>query len=146
MPAAPGATPRKMLPPPMTTATCTPSLTTSAISATMRSIVSRLMPYASSPISASPDSLSSIRRYAGFAAAAGTAARGTATDGALFGGLITCSRSFVVEKSVLKTTAYSAVNCALSRPRHRRHFGCKIILSLLDAFADHEQHEAVHLG
>jgi hypothetical protein len=44
MPAAPGATPRKMLPPPMTMAICTPLRRTSAISATMRSIVSRSMP------------------------------------------------------------------------------------------------------
>jgi hypothetical protein len=44
MPAAPGATPRKMLPPPMTIAISTPRSCTSPISATMRSMTSRLMP------------------------------------------------------------------------------------------------------
>src|SRR5437762_11559105 len=143
MPAAPGATPRKMLPPPMTTAICTPSRTTSAISATMRSIVSRLMPYASSPVSASPDSLSKMRRYAGCAATVGTAASGAATVGALFGGLMTYSRLFDVERSLFKEDA--RVYTKPSGARHRRHLGGKIILSLFDALADDKQHEAVDL-
>ena len=42
--ASPGATPRKMLPPPMTMAICTLARSTSAISATIRSMVSRSMP------------------------------------------------------------------------------------------------------
>src|SRR5256885_1563270 len=65
MPAAPGATPRKMLPPPITTPISTPSRDTCAISATMFSIVWRLMPNGSSPIRASPESLSRIRLYSG---------------------------------------------------------------------------------
>ena len=67
MPAAPCETPRKMLPPPMTIATCTPSSATSFTSRTMRSTVSRLIPKASAPMSASPDSLSRMRGYAGCA-------------------------------------------------------------------------------
>src|SRR3954471_17463462 len=65
MPAAPGATPRKMLPPPMTAPISTPRRDTCATSSTMASIVARLMPYGSSPIRASPDSLSRIRLYFG---------------------------------------------------------------------------------
>ena len=57
MPCAPGATPRKMLPPPITMANCTPIETTSATSSVMRAMVARLMPKASSPIKASPESL-----------------------------------------------------------------------------------------
>src|SRR5581483_9616600 len=70
MPAAPGATPRKMLPPPMTMPISTPRRDTCATSATMFSIVCRLMPNGSSPISASPDSFSRIRLYLGVTAAA----------------------------------------------------------------------------
>src|SRR6185503_2412096 len=72
MPAAPGARPRKMLPPPITTATSTPMRDTCAISPTIASIVCRLMPYASSPIRASPDSFSMTRLYFG----AGISVRG----------------------------------------------------------------------
>jgi hypothetical protein len=50
-----------MLPPPITTASSTPSATTSPMSATMRSMVWRLMPKASLPIRASPDSFSRTR-------------------------------------------------------------------------------------
>src|ERR1039457_4389909 len=67
MPTEPPATPRKMLPPPMTTATSQPSCVTSWTSRTMRTIVARLMPYASSPIKASPESLSRMRLYAAMA-------------------------------------------------------------------------------
>src|SRR6185437_12534638 len=70
MPAAPGATPRKMLPPPMTTPISTPRRDTCATSATMFSIVWRLMPNGSSPIRASPDSLRRIRLYLGVTATA----------------------------------------------------------------------------
>src|SRR2546421_12026680 len=65
MPAAPGARPRKMLPPPITTPISTPRRATCATSATMPSMVCRLMPKASSPISASPESLSRMRLYLG---------------------------------------------------------------------------------
>src|SRR5512145_1171339 len=65
MPAAPGATPRKMLPPPMTTPISTPRRATCATSATISSIVCRLMPKGSSPMSASPESLSRILLYFG---------------------------------------------------------------------------------
>src|SRR6476660_9110094 len=68
MPAAPGATPRKMLPPPITAPISTPSRDTCATSATMCSIVWRLMPNGSSPIRASPESLSRIRLYLGVTA------------------------------------------------------------------------------
>src|SRR5690242_19974864 len=68
--------PRKMFPPPMTTATSTPSRTTSAISSAMRPIVSGSMPYPWPPASASPDSLSRMRRYA--AAGPGAAMGGLA--------------------------------------------------------------------
>ena len=44
MPTEPPATPRKMLPPPMTTATSKPSCVTSCTSRTMRTMVARLMP------------------------------------------------------------------------------------------------------
>src|SRR5881227_1894523 len=65
MPAAPGATPRKMLPPPMTMPISTPRRETWATSVTIASIVCRLIPYGSSPIRASPDSLRRIRLYLG---------------------------------------------------------------------------------
>jgi hypothetical protein len=61
MPTEPPATPRKMLPPPMTIATSQPSWVTSCTSRTIRTMVARLMPYASSPIKASPESLSRMR-------------------------------------------------------------------------------------
>src|SRR5918999_4108080 len=65
MPAAPGATPRKMLPPPITTPSSTPRRDTWASSATIASIVWRLMPNGSSPIKASPESLRRMRLYFG---------------------------------------------------------------------------------
>src|SRR4051794_6559552 len=65
MPAAPGATPRKMFPPPITTPISTPMRATCAISPTIVSIVLRLIPNASSPIRASPESLRRIRLYLG---------------------------------------------------------------------------------
>src|SRR5689334_887185 len=61
MPAAPGATPRNRFPPPITTAISSPSAATWPISSTIRSMVARLMPKASSPISASPLSFRSTR-------------------------------------------------------------------------------------
>src|ERR1700682_4125535 len=115
MPAAPAATPRNSSPPPMTTAICTPSRTTSPISATMRSMTSRLMPYASSPISASPESLSSTRLYAGSVRAAGLLGRGTMM-GVLIRG---------------------------SGPLHRPHFGGEVIFFSLEPFADHEKRKAL---
>ncbi|CFP63326.1 Uncharacterised protein [Bordetella pertussis] len=51
------------MPPPMTMASSTPSAATSAISSVMRTMVERLMPKASSPISASPESLRRTRLY-----------------------------------------------------------------------------------
>src|SRR3984893_5909005 len=116
MPAAPGATPRKMFPPPMTTAICTPSRTTSPISATMRSITSRLMPYASSPISASPESLSSTRRYAGSLRTLTGLGRG-----AMMGVLMRRERSGLC---------------------HCRHFGGKVIFFSFEPLADDEKREA----
>src|SRR6202171_721741 len=118
MPAAPAATPRNSSPPPMTTAICTPSRTTSPISATMRSITSRLMPYASSPISASPESLSSTRRYAGSLRTLTGLGRG-AMMGVLMrrGGAGLC---------------------------HSRHFDSKVIFFSFDPLADNEKLEAHH--
>src|SRR5437016_8946724 len=52
-----------MLPPPITMASSTWSRTTWAMSSTMPSIVVRLMPNDCSPISASPESFRSTRRY-----------------------------------------------------------------------------------
>src|SRR5882672_1068475 len=63
IPAAPGATPRKILPPPITTAISSPSAATWPISPTMRSMVARLIPKGSSPMRASPLSLSRMRLY-----------------------------------------------------------------------------------
>src|SRR6266550_3150498 len=116
MPAAPGATPRKMFPPPMTTAICTPSRTTSPISATMRSMTSRLMPYASSPISASPESLSSTRRYAGSLRTLTGLGRG-----AMMGVLMRRERSGLC---------------------HCRHFRGKVIFFSFEPLADDEKREA----
>src|SRR3954470_10135053 len=65
MPSAPGARPRKMLPPPITTPISTPRRETCATSETMFRIVCRLMPYGSSPIRASPESLRRILLYLG---------------------------------------------------------------------------------
>src|SRR5438874_11294823 len=65
MPAAPGARPRKMLPPPITTPISTPRRATCATSATIPSMVCRLMPKGSSPIRASPESLRRILLYFG---------------------------------------------------------------------------------
>src|SRR5690606_39190205 len=52
-----------MLPPPITMANSTPSAATSATSSVMRRMVVRLMPKASSPISASPESFRRTRLY-----------------------------------------------------------------------------------
>src|SRR6188768_3898026 len=117
MPAAPGATPRKMLPPPMTMAICTPARRTSPISATILSIVSRSMPYCDSPMSASPDSLTRMRPYAG--SLAGLTAEATEASGV----------------EVMATPL---------RFRHGRDFRGEVVLFLLDALANDEQREAVY--
>src|SRR5262245_3485132 len=54
-----------MLPPPITAPISTPRLATVATSSTIISIVWRLMPKGSSPISASPESLRRTRLYFG---------------------------------------------------------------------------------
>src|SRR5712671_2825640 len=54
-----------MLPPPITTPISTPMRATCAISATIDSMVWRLMPNESSPIRASPESFSRMRLYLG---------------------------------------------------------------------------------
>src|SRR5712675_1647565 len=61
MPCAEAARPRKMLPPPMTSAISTPSARTSAISEAMRSMTPGSMPKPVSPMRASPESLSRMR-------------------------------------------------------------------------------------
>src|SRR5437879_4464728 len=76
MPCADAASPRKMLPPPMTTATSTPRARTSATSEAMFSSVAGSMPKPPAPMSASPDSLSRIRLKRGLAAGAASAMGG----------------------------------------------------------------------
>src|SRR6218665_860202 len=61
MPSVEPATPRKMLPPPMTTASSTPACAISFSSSEMRVSVGGWMPYFPSPIRASPDSLRRMR-------------------------------------------------------------------------------------
>src|SRR6185369_15014288 len=63
MPAVEAETPRKMFPPPITTATCTPAFTTSPISVAVGTSVGGWMPYFPSPMRASPESLRRMRRY-----------------------------------------------------------------------------------
>src|SRR5579883_1308638 len=63
MPLAAPATPRKMLPPPMTRQISTPSSWTDLISAAMRPTMVGSSPYSWSPINASPEILSKTRRY-----------------------------------------------------------------------------------
>src|ERR1043166_1241602 len=58
-------TPRKMLPPPTTTATCTPSSCTCLISSATARATFTSMPKVWSPIKASPEIFSSTRRKAG---------------------------------------------------------------------------------
>src|SRR5690606_18161187 len=61
MPRSDRAAPRNMLPPPTTTATCTPSRTASAIESARWATTSGSMPSFSPPANASPDSLSMTR-------------------------------------------------------------------------------------
>src|SRR5437764_1801274 len=63
-----------MLPPPTTTATCTPRSTTRLIWVAIASIRSRSAPYSSGPIRASPDSFRRTRRKAGWRPSPSTAA------------------------------------------------------------------------
>src|SRR5687768_13851364 len=65
MPLAAAASPRKMLPPPTTIAISTPPSLASAICAAISRVTSGSIPYCRDPISASPESFSSTRRYAG---------------------------------------------------------------------------------
>src|ERR1051326_2771453 len=67
MPLAVPARPRKMLPPPITMQIWLPASAASFPSRAMRSTVAISMPKAPSPISASPDTFSSTRRYFGIA-------------------------------------------------------------------------------
>src|SRR5262249_46605935 len=76
MPCAEAASPRKMLPPPMTTATSTPRPRTSATSAAMLSRVVGSMPKPAAPMSASPESLSRMRLKRGVAAGTASAMGG----------------------------------------------------------------------
>src|SRR5215475_5987786 len=74
MPRDDSDTPRKMLPPPTTTATSTPSRAVSAISPATWVRTSGLMPYPWCPISASPEILRRMRLYAGLTIAPATLA------------------------------------------------------------------------
>src|SRR4051812_11845441 len=64
MPLVAPSTPRKMLPPPMTSEVCAPLWAISFTSVAMRVSVLGSMPYLPSPMSASPDSLRRMRLYA----------------------------------------------------------------------------------
>src|ERR1700680_2231391 len=70
MPSVAAVTPRKMLPPPMTMAICTPAFCTATISSAMLASVSASMPVRRPPMSASPESLSRMRLYLRFSAIA----------------------------------------------------------------------------
>src|SRR5579859_6996091 len=63
MPFALAARPRNRLPPPMTTATCTPSPWMSAMSRAICAVTAGSMPNCCSPMRASPDSFSRTRLY-----------------------------------------------------------------------------------
>src|SRR5438105_591238 len=63
MPMAAPDMPRKMLPPPITRHNSTPSRCTASTSAATWATIGGSSPYSRSPISASPDSFSSTRRY-----------------------------------------------------------------------------------
>src|SRR6185312_14148515 len=65
MPLAEPARPRKILPPPTTMHISVPAACASATSRAIRSTTSMLMPKLSSPINASPETLSRTRRYFG---------------------------------------------------------------------------------
>src|SRR2546423_9052973 len=65
-----------MLPPPTTTATCTPRSTTCLICVAIASMRARSAPYSSGPIRASPDSFRRTRRKAGWRPSPSTAAGG----------------------------------------------------------------------
>src|SRR5438270_7479263 len=65
MPSVAAVTPRKMLPPPMTIAICTPAFCTATISSAMFASVWGSMPVRRPPMSASPESLRRIRLYLG---------------------------------------------------------------------------------
>src|SRR5437588_2099279 len=69
-----------MLPPPTTIATSTPRRWTAATSWAIAWIRIGSAPYSRSPISASPESFSSTRRYAGAAAREGSCCAVSATD------------------------------------------------------------------
>src|SRR4051812_47278835 len=147
MPTEPPATPRKMLPPPMTMATSTPRFTTSATSCTMRTMVARLMPNASSPIRASPDSLSRIRLWAGWLGMDGGLLGCNGCECKLAGG---GKKPAPVEPRPTGRTqpgrACAALRGLLGGSDLRRDFGGEIVDLLLDAFADHVQGEALDRG
>src|SRR5574343_197358 len=65
IPVAVPAIPRKMLPPPITTPISTPKSATALTSPQIAAMVCGLMPYASPPIKASPESLRRMRLYFG---------------------------------------------------------------------------------
>src|SRR5687767_14117142 len=116
----------------------------------MRSMTSRLMPYASLPISASPESLSRMRRYAG-AASGWFAAFGTAASVAAFGGFMRNLRQRGFGSTGSASIPFRSSHRGLllvyaprRRPRHLRHLVGEIILPLRDAFADDINRERVH--
>src|SRR3954471_9082309 len=129
--AEPGARPRKMFPPPITTAISTPIRETCAISLTIDSIVARLMPYVSSPIRASPDSLSMIRLYFG-----------AGIDGVVLVSLACLSHHFGREIGGLLFDSFAdheegiAMNLRLFR---RKHLFDRLLV-VLDEGLSHERH------
>src|SRR5665647_630067 len=143
MPTEPPATPRKMLPPPITMATCTPIFTTSATSSTILTMVARLMPKASSPIRASPDSFSKIRLWAGWA---------TDMKGSLNNGLsvptLRCSRARRRGLARVRKAGgpFNPSGAGLGGRHLSGHFGREVVHLLLDALAHHVKGKALHLG
>src|SRR5579863_441357 len=73
MPLSAPSSPRKKLPPPTTTATCTPSLAAALRSPARRRMVGACRPWESGPIRASPESLTTTRLNSGCGAFAMTA-------------------------------------------------------------------------
>src|SRR5438105_2212990 len=118
MPSVAAVTPRKIFPPPITMAICTPALCTATISSAMLASVSASMPVRRPPISASPESLRRMRLYLGASAMA--------------------ERKFIPSRSAARGPRTAALF-------HVRHdFAGEIVTSLLDPLAQFVADEARH--
>src|SRR5690606_32759037 len=134
MPCAPGAIPRKMFPPPMTMASSTPLFATVTISSVIRNMVARLIPNASSPMRASPESFRRTRLY-----------------------VLVVMEEIPENKRKFKwKTPAIGRECrreragmggmALGVAGSRSDFSSEVFALLFDAFAYYIKSEAVHLG